>query len=261
MDKDGILRVGGRLQQSTLPYQAMHQMILPASHHFTKLLVSAEHIRLLHAGPQLLTASLRENYWIPRLRDLVKTVIHQCLKCYRFKAQATQQLKGELPSARVQPSKPFLTTGTDYAGPISLRLGTTRSKIITKGYIAVFVCFSTKAVHLEVVTSLNTEAFMAALRRFIARRGKPMTIYSDNGTNFQGAANQLRDLYKQWQSTSDMTRVQDFLASEGCDWRFIPPHGPQRRPLGGCSQIHEISSQKDVGYSHFHLRGISHTPR
>ena len=69
-------------------------MILPASQHFTKLIVSAEHIRLHHAGPQLLTASLREKYWIPRIRNLVKTVIHQCLTCYRFKAQATQQLTG-----------------------------------------------------------------------------------------------------------------------------------------------------------------------
>jgi hypothetical protein len=95
-------------------------MIFPASHHLTKLIVSAEHIRLLHAGPQLLTASLRETYWIPKLRNLVKAVTHQCLKCYRFKAQATQQLMGELPATRVHPSRPFLTTGVDYAGPVSL---------------------------------------------------------------------------------------------------------------------------------------------
>jgi len=144
-------------------------MILPASQHFTKLIASAEHVRLHHAGPQLLTASLREKYWIPRIRNLVKTVMHQCLTCYKFKAQATQQLMGELPSARVQPSRPFLTTGIDYAGPISLRLGTTRSKTIIKGYIAIFVCFTTRVVHIEVVTSLTTEAFLAALRRFIAR--------------------------------------------------------------------------------------------
>jgi hypothetical protein len=72
VDQEGLLRVGGRLQQSSLPYQAIHQMILPASHHFTKLIVSAEHIRLHHAGPQLLTASLRERYWIPKVRNLVK---------------------------------------------------------------------------------------------------------------------------------------------------------------------------------------------
>jgi hypothetical protein len=120
---------------------------------------------------------------------------------------------GELPSSRVQPSKPFITTGVDYAGPVSLRLGTTRSKTTVKGYIAIFVCFATKAVHIEVGTSLTTEAFLAALRRFIARRGKPETIHSDNGTNFQGAANHLHEVYKMLHSSTQMARIQDFLAS------------------------------------------------
>ena len=102
IDKEGLLRVGGRLQQSTLLYQAMHQMILPANHHFTKLVVSAEHLRLHHAGPQILIASLCEKYWIPRIRNFVKTVSHQCLTCYTFKAQASQQLMGDLPSTRIQ---------------------------------------------------------------------------------------------------------------------------------------------------------------
>jgi len=130
--KEGLLRVGGRLQQSILSYQAMHQMILPSNHHFTKLVVSAGHIRLHHAWPQLLIASLREKYCITRVKNLVKTVIHQCLTCYRFKAQATQQLMGELPSTRVQPSTPLLTTGVDYAAPLLLRVGIPRSKTITK---------------------------------------------------------------------------------------------------------------------------------
>ena len=120
----------------------------------------------------------------------------------------------------------FLTTGIDYVGPIALRLGTPRSKTITKGYIAIFVCFMTKAVHIEVVTSLTTKAFLAALRHFIARWGKPKTIYSDNGTNFQRAANELYEIYKMLHSTSQRARVQDFLTTEGCKWRFIPPHGP-----------------------------------
>ena len=82
-----------------------------------------------------------------------------------------------------------------------------------------------KAVHNEVVTSLSTEAFLAALRHFIARRGKPRTICSDNGTNFQGAASELHALYKMLQSASLMATVHDFLATEGCEWKFIP-HGP-----------------------------------
>jgi len=84
----------------------------------------------------------------------------------------------------------------------------------------------TKAVRIEVVTSLTTEAFVAALRRFIARRGKPKTIYSDIGTNFQGVANELHDIYKMLQSTSQMTTVHEFLLTERYDWKFIPPRGP-----------------------------------
>ena len=156
----------------------------------------------------------------------MKTVIHQCLICYKLKAQATQQFMGELPSTRVQPSRPFLNTGVDYAGPISLKVGTPRSKTIIKGYIAIFVCFATKAVHIEAVTSLTTEAFLSALRRFIARRGRPKIIHSDNGTNFQGVSNELRAVYKMLQSTSQMATIQDFLTAEGCEWKFIPPHAP-----------------------------------
>ena len=92
--------------------------------------------------------------------------------------------------------------------------------------MVIFFCFGTKAVHIEVVTSLSKEAFLDALRRFIARRGKPRTICSDNGTNFQGAANELHAIYKMFQSTSQMATVQEFLATEGCEWKFIPPHGP-----------------------------------
>ena len=129
----------------------------------------------------------------------------------------SQSNPADLISRGIQPSRPFLTTGVDYAGPILLRLGPPRSKTTTKGYIAIFVCFVTKAVHIEVVTSLTTEAFLAALRRFIARRGKPRTICPDNGTNFQGAANELHAVYKMLQSTSQMATVQDFLATEGCE--------------------------------------------
>jgi len=84
----------------------------------------------------------------------------------------------------------------------------------------------TKAVHTEVVTSLSTEALLAALRRFIASRGKPRTICSDNGTNFQGAANELHAIYKMLQSTSQMATVQDILTTEGFEWKFLPTHGP-----------------------------------
>jgi len=135
----------------------------------------------------------------------------------------------DLPSTLVQPSRPFLNTGVDYAGPVSLRIRTSRRKTIIEGYIAIFVCFATKANHIEVVTSLITEAFIAALRRFIARRGIPGTIHSNNGTNFQGTTNELRTIYKMLQSIWQLATIKDFLAAEECECSFIPPHAP---PLG-----------------------------
>jgi len=226
LDQKGILRVEGRLQQSELSYQTMHQIILPPNCHLTKLIVSSEHYRLHHAGPQLLITSLRERYWIPRIRNIVKTVIHHCLTCYRFKAQASQQLMSELPSHRFRPSRPFLTTGVDYAGPVSIPLGSSRSKQISKGYIAIFVSFVTKATHIELVSSLSTESFLAALIRFTARRGKTSIIYSDNETNFKGAAHQLHQVHTMLHSASQMATIQDHLTSEDCTWRFIPPRAP-----------------------------------
>jgi hypothetical protein len=113
----------------------------------------------------------------------------------------------------------------DDAGPISPRLGTTRRKAVTKGYNTIFVCFMTKGVHIEVI-SLTTEESLAALRRFIARRRKPKTFYSDDCTSYQGTKNDLQEIYKLLQSSSHMARVQDFLVTEECDWKFIPPHGP-----------------------------------
>jgi hypothetical protein len=88
---------------------------------------------------------------------------------------------------------PFLTTGVDFAGPINMRKGSTRSKTVQRCYIAIFMCFTTKAKHIELVTDLTSQAFIAALRRFTARRGHVHDMYSDNGTTFVGASRNLRE--------------------------------------------------------------------
>ena len=102
----------------------------------------------------------------------MKTVIHQCLNCYRLRAQATQHFMGELTSASFKPSRPFLSTGVDYSGPVALRSWKPRSKTIIKSHIAVFVWFATKAIHIELVTILTTETFLVAIRRLNATSRK-----------------------------------------------------------------------------------------
>ena len=152
-----------------------------------------EHLRLLHADPQLLSASLRQQYWIPKMKQVIRPVLHSCLPCFKLKAAASQQLMGQLPSARV--SRPLVNAGINYVGPFEIKSSNTRSKTTTKSYVALFICMTTKAIHLELVSNLTSETFIAALKRFIARRGLIDHLYSDNGSNCVGANRELTKFF------------------------------------------------------------------
>ncbi|XP_011171119.1 uncharacterized protein LOC105203893 [Solenopsis invicta] len=129
---------------------------------------------------------------------------------------------GQLPRARVSaPARAFLHCGVDFAGPVATRASSGRGIASRKGYIAVFICLSTRAVHLELVGGYSTSAFLDAYSRFCARRGLPTDVYSDNGTSFISADKELTKVY------SDTLRGPDFLnrtASDRVSWHFMPPH-------------------------------------
>lgn len=209
MEND-LIRVGGRLRHSTYDFQKKFPIILPPKHHLTQLIVQQEYLRLMHAGPQALLASIRERFWPLSGRMLVRKVVHNCIKCFRANPIPEQYKMGDLPSSRVMPCRPFLRTGVDYAGPFLLRDRKTRKFQTTKAYIALFVCFTSKAVHIEIVSELTTECFLAALRRFMSRRGKCSEIFSDNGTTFVGADNEI----KRFISSNDST-ISENLSNEG----------------------------------------------
>ncbi|GFW50233.1 integrase catalytic domain-containing protein [Trichonephila clavipes] len=147
-------------------------------------------------------------------------------------------MMGDLPRDRIVPSRPFEKVGLDYAGPIITKPNLKRSRVTLKSYIAIFICFSTKATHLEVVSDLTTEAFLACLRRFIARRSKPSVIWSDNATNFKGA----RNILSEWNEICKSNRIQLFSAEEGIEWNFIPPASPH---FGGLWEAN-IKSMKRI---------------
>ena len=115
----------------------------------------------------------------------------------------------------------FTHTGVDYCGPFLYRCSKGRGIKTTKGYITVFVCFATKAIHLELVSDLTTAAFLAALKRFTSRRGLPKEISSDNGTNFQGASKELKLQFTVAIQQATATAA-ELLANDGVTWRFIP---------------------------------------
>ncbi|XP_018318380.1 uncharacterized protein [Mycetomoellerius zeteki] len=133
---------------------------------------------------------------------------------------------GNLPIARVSEAIPFSNTGVDFCGPFYIKERKFRNRTRIKVYVCIFVCMSIKAVHLEVVTDLSSDGFLAALRRFAARRGFPEQIYSDNGTNFVGANNQLKEMYVLFNSEAHKERINSFASDHRITWHFIPPAAP-----------------------------------
>ncbi|XP_047998132.1 uncharacterized protein LOC125235579 [Leguminivora glycinivorella] len=196
LDEKGLLRVGGRLQNASLPEDTKHPIIIPRNQHITKLIVKEAHTRTLHGWNQLMMTYVKTKYWVMGLKSSVRKCIHDCKTCIVDKAKVKNQFMGQLPAVRVNQNRPFINSGVDYAGPILIRTSKGRGHHATKGYICLFVCMATKAIHLEAVSDLTTQAFIAAFRRFVARRGHCKDVWSDNGTNFIGSAKELKYMFE-----------------------------------------------------------------
>ncbi|XP_060831683.1 uncharacterized protein LOC132915932 [Bombus pascuorum] len=225
LDKDGMLRVGGRLSHSTLPFSQKHPIILPKST-VTTLIIEHEHRLSLHAGTQATLYALRRSYWPIDGRSQVWSTLKNCVRCCRANPPPVDYVMGDLPAARITESRPFTNIGIDYCGPFFVKERKDHNRRKIKVYVAIFICLAVKAVHIELVSDLTSEAFIAALRRFIARRGFCSSIHTDNGTNFVGANNELRELRNLLRSDDHKAKVQSFLADRQIEWHFIPPNSP-----------------------------------
>ncbi|XP_055615030.1 uncharacterized protein LOC129761337 [Toxorhynchites rutilus septentrionalis] len=224
-----ILRVGGRLRNAPVTYNQRHPMILPDRHTLTELILRFYHLNLLHAGPQLMTAAVRERFWPLRVRNLARQfcdcdVVMNLVECSSQVRIGISELMGELPSERVTPTFPILRTGVDYCGPFYYRPIQRGAPV--KCYIAIFVCLVTKAAHVECVTDLSSQAFIAALRRFVARWGRPELIECDNALNFRGAKRELDELTRLFETQQHQHRVTSSCANDGIAFKFIPPRSP-----------------------------------
>ncbi|XP_015367520.1 PREDICTED: uncharacterized protein LOC107164278 [Diuraphis noxia] len=220
INEKGLICVGGRLRYSDLPEAQKFPMLLPKSSHLSMLIVRHWHQVTFHSGPRVLTSIIAREFWILSLRSLIRSVISKCTRCVRIAAVHPQPVMADLPRSRVSECRPFSRVGIDFAGPLKMTENRLRKSREYKVYIAVFVCFVVKAVHLEVVSDLSTKAFLAALDRFVARRGIPTDIYTDCGTNFVGAARQLNDLI------NDVANRDHISASVRTTWHFNPPSAP-----------------------------------
>lgn len=240
LDDNGIMRVGGRLQKAIISFDNKHPVILPNDHHLTKLIVRQMHLDTLHGGPRLMMGMLQKQYWIIHGKQLTTKEYQNCVTCRRFRAKTKNQIMGELPKERVSLERAFLHTGVDYAGPIEVKTSKLRSARSHKGYIALFVCLGTGAVHLELVSDQTTDAFMAGFNRFMARRGLCSTIHSDNASTFVKAAKTLHKEEEKWLNGKNQ-ELAALLAPKGIQWKFIPVQSPN---FGGLWE-RNVRSMKD----------------
>ena len=210
---EGVMYLGGRVN-STL-------MILPAKSHVTDLIVEHYHKMNSHAGPTQCLAAIRRDFWVVHGMTTVKRVVSRCAKCRITSAPFCQQMMSPLPHFRTDVGTyAFQHSGVDYFGPFYVKIG--RSNF--KRFGCLFTCMQVRAIHIEVCHDMSTDSFLMALSRFISRRGAPVALYSDNGSNFIGAEVELRKLIR----TLDQGRIVDGLSIQKIEWNFGPPYASHR---------------------------------
>ncbi|XP_006822430.1 uncharacterized protein LOC102801455, partial [Saccoglossus kowalevskii] len=210
--QNGLLRVGGRLDRSALPNEMKH----PEASHISRLILEDIHRCVGHLGRNSMLAKLRQKYWILCANTLIRQIVSRCVCCRRYRARAGEQMMANLPIDRLTPGEaPFNRTGADYFGPLEVK----RERSRVKRYGIVFTCLTTRAIHLEVAHSLDTDSCINGLRRFIARRGPVKVIRSDNGTNFVGAKRELQEEIAKW----NQVKISGALRQDNVTWTFNPP--------------------------------------
>ncbi|XP_071948920.1 uncharacterized protein [Antedon mediterranea] len=214
--ENGVLKVGGRLSMADVSGDLKHQIILPRSSDLTILILRHYHNCTGHSGVNHVLSELRQIYWPVGGRTMIKGISRKCVQCRRRNAPTAHQKMADLPAERVTPAHPpFTFVGIDCFGPFKVK----NARSVLKRYGVIFTCLSIRAVHLEVASSLDTNSFLNAYRRFVARRGVPKHIRSDNGGNFIMGQKELRSAINDW----NQGQIHQYLSQNHVEWKFNPP--------------------------------------
>ena len=215
---NGIIRAGGRLQNSAIPISLANPMIIPKDHAIAELIVRAAHKACGHSGREYTLSTIRESYWIPQVRSLVNECIRKCVWCKRYRGAPQVQRMANLPDDRTTPGKyAFSNVGVDCFGPFLVK----RARSTVKRYGCLFTCLVTRAIHIEKLANLSSDSFINGLVRFMVRRGVPEIMRSDNGTNFVGG---LKAFSVAMEELSKCKKIQSHLQMKNVKWIFNPPY-------------------------------------
>ena len=226
IDDEGLLRVGGRLRNSTENDRLRFPMILPRKSLISQRIVEHYHRSMQHGGRSSTVNEIRSNgFWIIGISGMVRSLIYHCVGCRLQRGSMGCQKMADLPTDRTSCEPPFTYCGVDMFGPFLVKEG----RKVLKRYCALFTCLSSRGVHIEVTASMDTDSFIQALRRFVARRGSVRTIRSDNGGNFVGTDNEMT---KAWREM-DQSKISDHLRENNCDWIAWERNVPVASHMGG----------------------------
>ena len=216
LDKSNLIWCGGRIHNAPVSEMAKFPYLLPPRHTLTNMIIQQTHKKLHHAGVNATVIALRQVFWIPTIRQRVKTQLRQCVVCNRLMGKPYQAPDPPpLPRIRVQVSQPFSITGVDFTGALYVKDSTGERKV----YICLFTCACTRAVHLELVCDLSVDSFLLAFRRFVSRKSLPTQMISDNASTYLAAAEEIRELF-------ESNHLREALGRQHVKWSFIPKRAP-----------------------------------
>uniref|UniRef100_A0A8D8VU26 Integrase catalytic domain-containing protein n=1 Tax=Cacopsylla melanoneura TaxID=428564 RepID=A0A8D8VU26_9HEMI len=207
-DSSGLLRCNAKLQNADLPYDQKFPILLPRDSSFTQEVIRKIHEENYHVGVTHTLTLLRKKYWVPMGRAQVTKVVRSCKPCVKYGGGPYKLPEmPPLPKERVAVCPPFSYTGLDYLGPLTIVEGGSRLKT----WCIIFTCMASRAIHLELVPDMSSEEFLLGLRRFVAARGSPLVIVSDNALQFKLTAEVIKSA---------------FCVNNNIQWRFIPELSP-----------------------------------
>ncbi len=218
VDESGVWRCGGRMSNSCLSPAAQTPILLDKKHHLAALIVMDAHKRVMHNGVKETLTELRSTYWLVRGRQFVRKLIHDCVICRKLEGKHCQGIPPPpLPEYRVQQSRPFQTTGVDFAGPLHVK--TSDAAGTSKAWLCLYTCCTTRALHLDLVPDMTATTFMNSFRRFTARRGTPNRMISDNAKTFKSAATIVKNIL-------ESSEAKKFFSNLHVEWQFNLERAP-----------------------------------
>jgi len=233
------------LVHAEIPDDAIYPIFLPKKSNFTKLHLKEYHQKLFHSGVSHTLARLRNEYWIPQGRAEVKKAIHACGTCKQFQGGLFKLLSvSPWPRKKAAKCAPFTYTGLDYFGPLYIQGDSSKGKV----WVCLFTCVTVRAIHLELIKDMTAEQFLLALRRFIARRGKPTQIILDNAPQFKFAKTVID---KVWKETISYHEVRSYTANQGIEWNFKVELTPWMGGFYEETSWHRKGSSQEINWQNF----------